>query len=136
MQWCYGQTSLQSLFSLDKDILSLLKINSNVNINKIFKYLMTFKIKCLFHCFYVIDSDYYCYNRYYLCYFFITWFFMLFMISTSLAQLIGDGGCVAFNIPQTSVKMSYFRKKRYKWHLMHIVLLLQIYYHSVCLWDV
>lgn len=34
--------SLQSLFSLDKDILSFLKINSNVNIKKIFKYLMNF----------------------------------------------------------------------------------------------
>lgn len=34
--------SLQSLSSLDKDISSFLKINSNVNIKKIFKYLMNF----------------------------------------------------------------------------------------------
>lgn len=61
---------------------------------------------------------------------------MLFMISTSLAQLIGVRGCAAFNFPQTSCQDALLSKKRYKWHLMHIVLLLQIYYHSVCFRDV
>lgn len=37
---------------------------------------------------------------------------MLFMISTSLAQLIGDGGCVAFNIPQTSCQDALLSEKK------------------------
>lgn len=47
---------------------------------------------------------------------------MLFMISASLAQLIAVEGCAAFNFPQTSCQDA-LEKIRYKWHLMHIVLL-------------
>lgn len=49
---------------------------------------------------------------------------MLFMISASLAQLIAVEGCAAFNFPKTSCQDALISKKiRYKWHLMHIVLL-------------